>query len=392
MHLFISWWRLLILLFALAPYGYYLAGILAALRFFKRERAKVLPEFTPPVSLLKPVRGLDFDSYENFVSFCQQDYPDYEILFCVNEMSDAAVPVIRKIMDEYPRRRIRIFSNAPQIGTNRKVNNLALLTREAQYEIVVQSDGDVRVGPQYLREVVAAFVDPSVGAISCFYRAIAERNLGAELEAVGATSDFFAGALIADWKEGVTFALGASVTTTKSWLKRIGGYESLANLLADDYEIGNRIHKAGGKVLLSREPVWTSYPAQTAKGFWEHQVRWARTVRFCRPISFLGLIFTHGLPLAILAAIVAPNLATAVAYLLTYLVLRYLVTWVVGIWGIGDDVLRQNLWLIPLRDAIYFAVWLFSFASNRVIWGDSQFRLRRGEMIEINSSAKSARV
>jgi ceramide glucosyltransferase len=295
-------------------------------------------------------------------------------------------------MDEYPQRKIRIFSNAPQIGTNRKVNNLALLTREAQYEIVVQSDGDVRVGPQYLREVVAAFVDPSVGAISCFYRAIAERNLGAELEAVGATSDFFAGALIADWKEGVTFALGASVTTTKSWLKRIGGYESLANLLADDYEIGNRIHKAGGKVLLSREPVWTSYPAQTVKGFWEHQVRWARTVRICRPISFLGLIFTHGLPLATLAAIVAPNLAVAVAYLLTYLALRYLAAWVVGIWGIGDDVLRQKLWLIPFRDAIYFAVWLFSFASNRVIWGDSQFMLRRGEMIEINSSAKSVRV
>jgi len=392
MHLLISWWRLLILLFALTPYGYYLAGTLAALRFFKRERAKVLPEFSPPVSVLKPVRGLDFDSYENFVSFCQQDYPDYEILFCVNEMSDAAVPVIRKIMDEYPQRKIRIFSNAPQIGTNRKVNNLALLTREAQYEIVVQSDGDVRVGTQYLREVVAAFVDPSVGAISCFYRAIAERNLGAELEAVGATSDFFAGALIADWKEGVTFALGASVTTTKSWLKRIGGYESLANLLADDYEIGNRIHKAGGKVLLSREPVWTSYPAQTVKGFWEHQVRWARTVRICRPISFLGLIFTHGLPLATLAAIVAPNLAVAVAYLLTYLALRYLAAWVVGIWGIGDDVLRQKLWLIPFRDAIYFAVWLFSFASNRVIWGDSQFMLRRGEMIEINSSAKSVRV
>lgn len=392
MHLSLSWWRLFILLFALAPFGYYLSGILAALRFFQRERARVLPQFTPPVSLLKPVRGLDFDSYENFVSFCQQDYPDYEILFCVNEMSDTAVPVIRKIMAEYPERKIRILSNAPQIGTNRKVNNLALLTREARHEIVVQSDGDVRVGPQYLREIVAAFVDPSVGATSCFYRAIAERNLGAQLEAVGAASDFFAGALIADWKEGVTFALGASVATTKSWLKRIGGYESLANLLADDYEIGNRIHNAGGKVLLSREPVWTSYPAQTVKGFWEHQVRWARTVRFCRPVSFLGLIFTHGLPLTILATIAAPNRTIALAYALGYFVLRYLMAWVVGIWGIDDEVLRQKLWLVPLRDAIYFAVWLSSFASNRVVWGDSQFELRQGEMILVDPSPKSAKI
>ncbi len=391
MHLSISWWRLLLLLIALAPLVYYVTGSLAALRFFKRERAKVLPDYTPPVSLLKPVRGLDFDSYENFVSFCQLDYPEYEILFCVNEMSDSAVQVIQRLMAEYPEQRIRILSDAPQIGSNRKVNNLALLTREAQYEIVVQSDGDVRVGPQYLHEVVAPLADCSVGATSCFYRGIVERNLGAELEAVGATSDFFAGALIADWKEGVTFALGASVATTKTWLERIGGYQSLANLLADDYEIGNRIYKAGGKVLLSREPVWTSYPAQTAKGFWEHQIRWARTIRFCRPISFLGLIFTHGLPWAILAAIVAPNRLIATAYLLAYLVLRFLMAWVVGVWGIGDEILSQKMWLVPVRDAVYFIVWLSSFASNRVTWGDTRFMLRRGEMTEIGSSAKSAK-
>jgi len=391
MHLSISWWRLLLLLIALAPLVYYVTGSLAALRFFKRERAKVLPDYTPPVSLLKPVRGLDFDSYENFVSFCQLDYPEYEILFCVNEMSDSAVQVIQRLMAEYPEQRIRILSDAPQIGSNRKVNNLALLTREAQYEIVVQSDGDVRVGPQYLHEVVAPLADCSVGATSCFYRGIVERNLGAELEAVGATSDFFAGALIADWKEGVTFALGASVATTKTWLERIGGYQSLANLLADDYEIGNRIYKAGGKVLLSREPVWTSYPAQTAKGFWEHQIRWARTIRFCRPISFLGLIFTHGLPWAILAAIVAPNRLIAAAYLLAYLVLRFLMAWVVGVWGIGDEILSQKMWLVPVRDAVYFIVWLSSFASNRVTWGDARFMLKRGEMTEIGSSAKTAK-
>src|SRR5262249_39080977 len=161
------------------------------------------------------------------------------------DLSDPAVPVIQKVIADFAERQIRILSGAPQFGTNRKVNNLALLAKEAQHEILVQSDGDVRVGPNYLQEMAASFRDPQVGVVSCFYRSIAQPNLGAELEAVGAASDFFAGALVADWKEGVRFALGASVATTKTWLGRIGGYESFADHLADDYEIGNRVDRAG---------------------------------------------------------------------------------------------------------------------------------------------------
>jgi len=384
--------RLLILLLALAPLGYYLAGILAAVRFFTRERAKQLPDFAPPVSVLKPVHGVDFATYENFASFCKQDYPGYEILFGVNDLSDPAVAIIQKVIADFPERPIRILSGATQIGSNRKINNLVLLAREARHEILVQSDGDVRVGPNYLREVVAPFRDPAVGVVSCLYRGIAQNNLWAELEDVGAASDFMAGALVADWKEGVTFALGASVTTTKSWLARIGGYESLANLLADDYEIGNRVHQAGGKVLLSREPVWTMYPAQTARGFWEHQVRWARTIRLVRPASFLGLLFTHGLPLALLAAAVAPAAWISAAYLLAYLVLRLGMAWLVGVWGLQDAVLRRKLWLVPLRDLLHFAVWLAAFASNRIKWGGLTFELRDGQMVEMEPPPKNNRL
>jgi ceramide glucosyltransferase len=388
MHLPISIWRLLILLLALAPLAYYLAAATAAVRFFKRERAKKLPDFTPPVSVLKPVHGVDFAAYENFASFCKQDYPNYEILFCVNELSDPAVAIIQTVMADFPERPIRILSGAAQIGSNCKINNLVLLAREAHHEILVQSDGDVRVGPNYLREVAAPFRDPSVGVVSCLYRGIAQNNLWAELEAVGAASDFAAGALVADWKEGVTFALGASVTTTKSWLARIGGYESMANLLADDYEIGNRAHQAGAKVLLSREPVWTMYPAQTARGFWEHQVRWARTIRLVRPASFLGLLFTHGLPLALLAAAAAPAAWISAAYLLAYLVLRLAMAWLVGVWGLQDAVLRRKLWLVPLRDLLHFAVWLAAFTSHRIKWGGLEFELRDGRMIEVETDGK----
>jgi ceramide glucosyltransferase len=382
MNLSIPVWRLLILLLALAPLAYYLAAAIAAVRFFTRERAKKLPDFTPLVSVLKPVHGLDFATYENFASFCQLDYPAYEILFCVNDLSDPAVAIIQKVMADFPERPIRILSGAAQIGSNRKINNLVLLAREAQHEILVQSDGDVRVGLNYLREVVAPFRDPAVGVVSCLYRGIAQKNLWAQLEAMGAASDFMAGALVADWKEGVTFALGASVTTTKSWLAKIGGYKSLANLLADDYEIGNRVYKAGGKVLLSREPVWTMYPAQTARSFWEHQVRWARTIRLVRPASFLGLLFTHGLPLALLGAAVAPAAWIGAAYLLAYLVLRLGMAWVVGVWGLQDAVLRRKLWLVPLRDLLHFTVWLAAFTSNRIQWGGLEFELRDGQMTQ----------
>jgi len=379
-------WRIALLALAVTPLVYYLVAIFAALRFFLTERARKFPDFTPPVSILKPVRGVDFASYENFKSFCTLNYPEYEILFCVNEMSDPAVAVIERLQKEFPGRRIEICSGAEQIGTNRKVNNLALLTKKARYENLVQSDGDVRVGPMYLREVVAPFADSSVGVVSCFYRGIAEENFWAELEAVGAASDFFPGALVANLPGHVTFALGASVATTKSWLARIGGYEALADFLADDYEIGNRIHKAGAKVLLSREAVWTMYPAQTWRGFWEHQVRWARTVRLVRPASFLGLIFTHGLPLAILGLAVAPTLATGTGLLAAYLVLRLTMAWVAGVWGVLDEVLARKLWLVPARDAIHFVVWLAGFTSNRVKWGGTEFEICDGKMKEIGST------
>ena len=381
-------WRIGLLVLAVAPLAYYLVGIVAAVRFFLGGRGRRTAEFAPPVSLLKPVHGVDFASRINFESFCWQNYPEYEIVFCVNDLEDPAVPLIRQAMRDFPESSIRILSNAPKIGSNQKVNNLVLLAQKAKHEIIVQSDGDVRVSPDYLKNVVAEFADPAVGVVSCFYRGIAENDFWAEVEAVGAASDFFAGALVANLPGRVTFALGASVATTKTWLAKIGGYEALADLLADDYEIGNRVHKAGGKVLLSREPVWTMYPAQTMKGFWQHQVRWARTVRMVRPASFLGLVVTHGLPWCVLAAAIAPSLCVGAGYLGAYLVLRLMMAWVVGVWGVGDEVLREKLWLVPLRDAIHFVVWLAGFMSNRVTWGGVEFVIDGGKMREVEEARK----
>jgi ceramide glucosyltransferase len=384
--IFHSGWRDAVLLLAAAPLAYYAAATFAAWRFFRRERKRKLRNYTPGVSLLKPVRGTDFATYENYASFCHQDYPDYEILFAVNDAADAAVPLIHRLIAEFPNRPIRLLVGAENLGANRKVNKLARLSGEAQYEILVLTDGDVRVGPNYLREVVAPFVEESTGAVTSFYRGIAEANLGADIEAVGASSDFFAGVLMAELTEGINFALGASIVTTKRWLAKIGGFESIAGMLADDYELGLRIAQAGGRVILSRESVWTTYPAQTAKTFWEHQLRWARTVRLCRPLSYFGLIFTLGLPWVVLAALVAPTRWIAAAYLLAYLVLRHIMAWTVGVWGVGDEVLRKKLWLVPLRDAIYAAVWVAGFASSRITWGGQDYTMHKGQMVPVTPS------
>ena len=376
-------WRDAVLLLALAPLVYYALATLAALRFFGRERARQLPNYTPPVSVLKPVLGVDFGSHENFASFCRQEYTNYEILFAVNNDGDPAVPVIRRIIAEYPGRKIRLFVGAEHFGANRKVNKLARLAREAQNEVLVLTDGDVRVGPHYLREVVAPLADRKTGAVTSFYRGIAENNVGAEIEAVGASSDFFAGVLMAGWTEGITFALGASIATTKEWLGKMGGFEAIADALADDYELGHRIAKAGGEVVLSREAVWTVYPAQTLRSFWDHQVRWARTVRLCRPLSYVGLLFTQGLPWALLAALVAPAKWIAGVDLLAYLILRFAMAWTVGIWGVEDEVLRRKIWLVPLRDAIHFLIWLASFGSNHLRWGNAEYVIRQGRMVPL---------
>src|ERR1700686_5453587 len=236
-------WVVAVLVVAAFPLIYYLLAIFAALAFARRIKAQAppTPTFEPPVSILKPVHGVDFASYENYASFCTQDYPDYEILFAVNEKSDLAVAVVTHLIADYPQRQITLLIGAEHFGANQKVNNLARLTREAKHEVLALSDGDVRVGPQYLHNVVTPLRDTNVGAVTSFYRGVAQNSLYAELEAVGAASDFFAGVLMAAWTEGVKFTLGASVATTKTWVQKVGGFEAIAAFLADDYEIGRRV-------------------------------------------------------------------------------------------------------------------------------------------------------
>ena len=371
-----------LLLLALASFAYYLVAIVAALRFFRRRDAAALPsDFTPPISILKPIYGLDRETYENYASFCTQDYPEYEILFCVSDEHDAAIPVIAKLASDFPQRRINLLIGSEPLGVSDKVNKLCRLAREARHEILAISDSDVRVAPDYLRAIAAPFRDPAVGAVTCLYRGLTDGSLAANLEAIGNSTDFAAGVLVAWLFAPVNFTLGATMATSKTRLAEIGGFESLVDHFSDDYELGNRIAARGHRVELSTFPVSIVYPGQTLADAFRHQLRWNVSIRFSRPAGHLGLIFTQALPLALLAAIFAPSAAWAISLLGGYLLLRGISAWIVGVYGMGDAGVRKHLELLPLRDAFAFIVWVASFFPQRIHWRGREFYVRDKRLV-----------
>jgi ceramide glucosyltransferase len=373
-----------LLVLALAPFVYYLIAIVAGERFF-RSRNPTPSSFTPPVSILKPVRGLDRDAYENFASFCRQDFSEFEILFCVTDKEDPAVPVIEKIIADFPQRPIRLLIGADALGASDKVNKLCRLVREARHETIVISDSDVRVDAGYLRAVVAPFEESKVGAVTCLYRGLTDGSLAADLEAFGNSTDFAPGVLTAWLLGDVDFLLGATMATTKKHLAEIGGFESLVDYFCDDYELGNRIAARGHRVELSPFPVSIVYPAQTIGDAFRHQLRWNLSIRYSRPWGHLGMIFSHGLPWAVLGIFLAPTFMTAWGFVMAYAILRGEVALRIGAHGMRDSLVTRKVWMLPLRDAFAFVVWLASFFPQQIHWRGQQFYVRDKRLVAVSS-------
>ena len=372
------------LLLALGPLVYYLLSLYNIIDYFRSIR-RFPPRddsTTPPVSILKPVRGMDSEAYENFASYCRLNYPDYEIIFAVSDPGDPVIPVIQKLQRDFPDMRIRLITSIERLGQNHKISNLYRLVKEAQYDLLVMTDSDVRVGPDYLRELVAPFSDPTVGAVTSFYRCMGGGTLASDLAMLGMCSDSLPTALIARKLEGgVQFAFGWTMATTKERLAEIGGWESMANHHSDDFELGNRIARLGHRVEIMREAVSVVFPRETIQELFRQELRWAIGLRNVRPLAYAGMIFTHGLPWALLAAFVALAAgwkSLAIAYVASYLVLRLSVAWAAGVWGLRDQTIAAKLWLLPVRDAITSIVWVAGWLSDRIRWRGSEFRVKDG--------------
>jgi ceramide glucosyltransferase len=371
-----------LLLLSAAPFAYYAVAIVAAGKFFRRKTERP-GDFFPPVSILKPVRGLDRDAYENFASFCRQDYPEFEILFCVSDWQEPALPVLRQLIADFPKRKIKVFVGADPLGASDKVNKLCRMTREAQNEILIVSDSDVRVEPGFLAAVAAPFADPRVGGVTCLYRGLTDDSLPANLEALGNTADFAPGVLVA-WMFGgrrLDFMLGAVMAVTKKHLAEIGGFESLVDYFCDDYELGNRIAARGRRIELIRLPVDIVYPHESLGEAFHHQIRWNLSIRFSRPAGHFGLLFTHGLPWAILGLVLAHSWVATFFFVGGYALLRYEVALGTAARGMRDQLVRRKLWMLPLRDAFAFIVWVASFFRQTIRWRDQQFYVRDKRLV-----------
>jgi ceramide glucosyltransferase len=377
--------RYLLLAVAAIPFIYYLIALFSSWQFFRgtAPRSAGTSNYTPVVSNLKPIRGLDPDAYENFASFCKQDYPEYEVLFCVGEEDDPVVPILQKLVRDFPERRIRILFGSGGRGSNDKVVKLARLVSEAQHEVVVISDSDVRVRPDYLRTVVAPLADPKVGAVTCFYVPIEDKTLTDSLQTMGMFSDFYAGILVARQLDGVKFALGPTIATTRTRLAGFGGYGAIEDRPADDLLVGRLIAEQGYEVELLSYTILTVADYGSMRDLLHKRLRWIVVMRHMRPWGHLGLLLTQGLPWSLVAIAIHPSATVAFGYLGTYLVLRFAMTWMVGIWGLKQDSLWTKMGLIPVWDALAFLIWLTSFSRNSIRWRDGEYYIRDGRLVPV---------
>lgn len=361
-----------------APLVYCLLCLFAAFHF-RSQRRSWPGGYTPPISVLKPVRGLEHALYENFASFCRQDYPVYEILFCVREESDPAVPVIERIIRDFPDCSIRLLVGRANRGINPKANKLCRLVREARYDLLVSSDADVRVGPGYLRSVAAPFSDPHVGLVSAFFQGQIEGNFVSRIQSLSYVAGFWTQGIVSHLLEGgFQWATGATLAIPRDLLSAIGGYEAVVDSHSEDLLLVRALASRGYRVEFASEPVSMVYPRQSLRAFLQHEILWSLRLRHIRPLGHFGLLFTFALPWAVLACAIGGNSLAAAAILAGYLLFRSAVILAMGRGVVRDPLVRRTWPLFPVCDALAFGVWLASFFHTRMRWHGHEYLMESG--------------
>ena len=379
---------LLLLGVASFPLIYYALVLYSSWRFFRQPVAPLPRQsgFTPPISNLKPVRGLDPDAYENFASFCRQDYPEYEIVFCVDSSDDPVMPVIEKLQRDFPDRPIRVLFGSGRKATNDKVAKLARLTEEARYEHLVISDSDARVKPNYLRSVIAPLADRRVGAATCFYVSTGEQSAIDRLQSIGMVSDFYGGLLVAWQLDGVKFALGPTIATTRTHLAKFGGYSAIENKPADDLLVGRLIAETGYEVQLLPYTIETVADYQSLRELLSKRIRWLVVMRNMRPWGHLGLVFTQGLLWCLIAFAVRPTWPVGLGLFSVYLAFRIAMTWTIGVWGLKRRAFLRTMPLVVVWDALACFLWLLSFLRSTIHWRGGRYHIRNGMLVPSKSA------
>jgi len=367
---------------AMAAACYYFLAIVAAAWWRRPATWQDGGKWTPPLSVLKPVHGRDPRFFEAISSHAAQNYPEFELLFGLTNPSDPAIADIQRLQREFPGRRIEIVivdTDAP----NAKVGVLAELARRARYSLLLVNDSDIVVESGYFRAVAAPLRNPRIGLVTCLYRAQSE-SWAAHCEALGIATEFAPSVLVARLLGQAEFALGSTMVFRADALRRIGGFESIAKYLADDYQLGRHIKQLGYRIEFAHVVVETHLGAESWAQAWQHQLRWSRTIRVSRPAGYYGYVVTHATLWALVALAGRQWWAGAIA-----LAIRMIAGVLVGSAILKDRGVLRRFWLMPLRDLFGFAVWAGGAFGNRVQWRDRSLQLEPGGIIQVQTQVQS---
>lgn len=387
---FIDYARFIPMLFCLIAIFYYCLASYSAIAFLSQS-TPINPEFHPPVSILKPLCGLDPHTYENLASFCRQDYPDYQIVFGVQDSSDPVVAVVKQLMEDFPAIEMRLVISDHTIGMNLKISNLANAVVKADHEILLISDSDIQVGSDYLIKVVQPLSDSSIGVVTCMYRSQVQ-GWAAAFEALGISTELAPTTLVSRTLSGMTFGIGATIGIRRSVLASIGGFQAVANYLHDDFHLGRMPTDAGYRVVLSHYIVNHGLDTQSLADLVQHQTRWNRGIRVCQPLGYAGQLFTFGTiaSLAFLLTTQASQLSWTVLGFTWFF--RLAMAWIVGVTVLNDPTVKQLFWLVPLSDLMRFALWCYGFLGDRIEWRGRPLKLTKdGTLIALSSDSATVK-
>jgi ceramide glucosyltransferase len=383
---------LLLFLFCLflLAYGAYTCLAMAAARNWARTRFPIDPDWLPSVTILKPVRGVDQEEYDNFASFCRQDYPPerYQILFAALDAEDPALEIARQLQRDFEGIDIGIVSGGGALhGYNRKVCNLAQALPYAKHDLLIISDSDMRVTPDYLRRVLAP-LQQGYSVVTCPYRGYHPRNLASIWEAIGIGADFLPSVLVSRSLEGVGFAFGSTIALSRELLAEIGGLEALKDQLADDFRIGNRAQQMGRRVALSDYMALDVLGRESFQNMWARRVRWGRTLRACRPAGYAGSLVTHGFALATLFLMASGLSPLGWKMWAGTLAFRMLTVFCITRFWTKDPAPVRYLPLLPISDLLSFCLFLLSFTGRVIAWRGERFSVRSdGSLAPVPASA-----
>ncbi len=367
---------ILIIIFCLLSLGsvfYYLYSLYATVDFFCQNQA-IDESFAPPLTILKPLCGLDWESYTSLASFCEQDYPQYQIVFSVQKADDPSIEIVQKLQQNFPHLAIELVISDRGIGINPKINNLANAITKAKYPLLVLSDSDIRVEKDYLKTIVQPFSDDNVGVVTCLYNSFTEGWL-AGFEALDIAVQFYPKVLTARKLEGVDFAFGSTIAIRQETLDKIGGFSSVANHLADDYQLGYLPTQQGYQVILSPYVVEHRLGKVTFSELVQRQNRWLKCIRVERFWGYVGLLFTYGIVNSFILLLLTQFSIFGCFVFGTVWTVRLLTAYWIAVYHFNDSTAKRFFYLIPLRDLLSFALWCYSFSGDRVIWRGQTYQL-----------------